>query len=49
MAAADGLCSAVEPLTFATFSAYGSSMPGQQFRLYTAADECGNTTEDCSW
>lgn len=44
MAAAEDSCSAVT-LTFATFSAYGSSMPGQQFRLYTAADECGNTTE----
>ena len=44
MAAAEDSCSAVT-LTFATFSAYGSSMPGQQFRLYTAANECGNTTE----
>ena len=44
MAAAEDTCSAVT-LTFATFSAYGSSMPGQQFRLYTAEDECGNAAE----
>ena len=43
-AAAEDTCSAVT-LSFATFSAYGSSVPGQQIRLYTATDECGNATE----
>jgi len=43
-AAAEDTCSDVN-LTFATFSAYGSSIPGQQIRLYTATDECGNSTE----
>ena len=43
-ASAEDTCSAVT-LTFATFSAYGSAVPGQQIRLYTAMDECGNSTE----
>ena len=32
-------------LTFASFSAYGSDVPGQLIRLYTAADACGNAAE----
>ena len=32
-------------LTFASFSAYGSDVPGQLIRLYTAMDACGNSTE----
>ena len=43
-AAAEDTCSEVT-LTFASFSAYGAPTPGQQIRLYTAMDECGNSTE----
>jgi len=45
LAAAEDTCSAVT-LAFSTFNAAGSAgMPGQQVRLYTASDECGNAAE----
>jgi len=44
MAAADDTCSNVS-ITFTAFSAVGSGTPGQQIRIVTAADDCGNSVE----
>lgn len=44
MASAEDACGPVD-VSFASFSAYGSDVPGQLIRLYTAEDACGNETE----
>ena len=47
-ASAEDTCSAVT-LTFATFSAYGSAVPGQQIRLYTAWTSAATAPRASSW